>query len=522
MKLGLMLASCARRFPDREAVVCGARRLTFGALEVRANRLANALIAAGQKPGDRVLLYLPNSVELVEAIMAVARSGGLIVPVSTRLAPAEVAFLVADCEPSVLIFAPSFRATATASAANLASVILIATETPEAGEQGLEDMIAAASAAPPPPLPPDHDDLVIGYTSGTTGRPKGAIGGHNNLLLVHGHINSLIWGLTGDDRLLVTTPMAHRTGLARIANMLTLGLRLVVMPRFDAIEAVDLIERERVTVAGVVPTIARLMLPEIERRPEACATFRTMLATGEVFPVELKERLRKALPNLRLFTYYSQTEANFITCLGPDEQRTHPHSVGRPVPGVEVRIVDPDLNDVAGGQPGEALVRCGMPGAIMTMRAYYNRPEATKETILDGGWIRTGDICRFDGDGYLYFVDRLKDMIVSGGFNIYSKEVELALSSHDAVADSAVIGVPDETFGEAVMAFVEPAHGMAVSEHELIEHCRSSIARYKKPKFIRFVDALPRTSSGKVQKNQLRAAAARATEDRTPVDATGQ
>jgi acyl-CoA synthetase (AMP-forming)/AMP-acid ligase II len=178
------------------------------------------------------------------------------------------------------------------------------------------------------------------------------------------------------------------------------------------------------------------------------------------------------------------------------------------VPGVEIRIVDPNLNDVPEGEPGEVLVRCGAPGAFMTMRAYYNRPEATAETILEGGWIRTGDAARRDRDGYLYFVDRVKDMIVSGGLNIYSKEVELALMDHPAVADAAVIGVPDPEFGEAVMAFVEKKPGAPATEHELIDHCRKLIASYKKPKSIRFVDALPRTGTGKVMKGELRKRAA--------------
>jgi len=265
-----------------------------------------------------------------------------------------------------------------------------------------------------------------------------------------------------------------------------------------------LIAREGVTYIGCVPTIARLLAPEIERRPEACATLRSIMATGEVFPVGLKKRLLEALPKLQIFSFYGQTESGFIACLRPEEQTTHPDSVGRAVPGVEIRIVDENLNDLPDGEPGEVLVRCGMPGDIMTMREYYNRPEANKETMLDGGWIRTGDIFRRDANGYLYFVDRATDMIVSGGLNIYSKEVELALIDHPSVADAAVIGVPDEDFGEAVMAFVQMEEGESVSADALISHCRELIASYKKPKYIRFIDALPVTGTGKVQKQVLR------------------
>jgi acyl-CoA synthetase (AMP-forming)/AMP-acid ligase II len=302
--------------------------------------------------------------------------------------------------------------------------------------------------------------------------------------------------------------MAHRTGLGRVANSVCLGSTLVILPKFDPKAAVDIIEREACTVLGCVPTIARMMLPEIERRPAACRSLKTLVATGEAFPVEVKTRLLKALPDLRIFSFYAQTESGFVACLRPEEQATHAASIGRPVPGVEIRIVDPSLNDVPDGEAGEVLVRCGAPGAFMTMREYYNRPDATAETILDGGWIRTGDAARRDRDGYLYFVDRVKDMIVSGGLNIYSKEVELALIEHPGVADAAVIGVPDAEFGEAVMAFVERRPGTAATEGELVEHCRKLIASYKKPKFVRFVDSLPRTGTGKVVKGDLRKRAA--------------
>jgi acyl-CoA synthetase (AMP-forming)/AMP-acid ligase II len=504
MKLGTMLADCAMRYPDREAMVCGDRRVTFAELDTRASRLANALLAEGQAFGDRVALYLPNGAELVEAMAAVARSGGVIVPISTRLTTGEVRYIFDDCEPAFVFFAPEFREAAYEAADGLDGVRMVAIAEPEAGELGFERLIEAGSPAAPPALPVDKDDLVIGYTSGTTGNPKGAVNTHRNLISVNGFMNSIEWGLGRTDRTLVTTPMAHRTGLGRVTNMLCLGSSLVILPRFDPADAVDLIEREGCTVIGVVPTIARLLLPEIERRPEACRTLRKMLATGEAFPVEVKKRLLAALPDLGIYSFYAQTESGFITSLRPEEQFDHGASCGRAVPGVELRIVDADLKDVADGEAGEVLVRCGEPGEIMTMREYYRLPEATAATIVEGGWIRTGDVCRRDAGGYLFFVDRVKDMIVSGGLNIYSKEVELALIAHPAVADAAVIGVPDDEFGESVLAFVERESGATAQADELIDHCREQIASYKKPKHVRFIDALPRTGTGKVQKQELR------------------
>ena len=381
---------------------------------------------------------------------------------------------------------------------------MIAMDSPEGDEFDFEDLIRAGSGAELPSIPPDDDDCVIGYTSGTTGNPKGAIATHRNLILIHGLMNAVEFRLSGADRTLVTTPMAHRTGLGHIANMFCLGSSIVIMPRFDPVEAVDLIEREEVTVISCVPTIARLFAPEVERRPEACASLRTMMATGEIFPVALRDRLMAVLPDLQIFSFFAQTETGFVTCLRPEEQEAQPQSLGRAVPGVEIRIVDENLNDLPDGEAGEALVRCGMPGEITTMREYHNRPEANRENILEGGWMKTGDVFRRDEDGYLYFVDRAKDMIVSGGLNIYSKEVELVLIDHPLVGDAAVIGVPDAEFGESVMAFVQVEEGGTVSAEALIEHCRERIASYKKPKYVRFVDALPMTGTGKVQKRELR------------------
>ena len=512
MKLGTMLADCALRYPNREAVVCGTRRVTFSELDRRTNRLANSLLTEGQEFGDRIALYLPNGAELVEAMAAVARSGGIIVPISTRLTSTEVRYIFEDCKPSFVFFAPEFREAAYEATVGLGPTKLVAIAEPGSGELGFEQMIQSGSETATPPLPVDNDDLVIGYTSGTTGNPKGAINTHKNITCVHGFMNSIEWGLSRADRTLVTTPMAHRTGLGRVANMLCLGSSLVILPRFDPAAAIDLMEREHCTVLGVVPTIARLLLPEIERRPEACRTFSKMLATGEAFPVDIKKRLLETLPDLEIHSFYAQTESGFISNLRPDEQFDHADSCGRAVPGVELRIVDSNLDDLADGEAGEVLVRCGDPGKIMTMREYYNLPEATAETIVQGGWIRTGDVCRRDTEGFLHFVDRVKDMIVSGGLNVYSKEVELALVAHPAVADAAVIGVPDPEFGESVMAFIERETGAPAAPIDLIEHCREHIASYKKPKYVRFIETLPRTATGKVRKQELRQMVAAETE----------
>ena len=256
---------------------------------------------------------------------------------------------------------------------------------------------------------------------------------------------------------------------------------------------------------GMVPTVGRMLLPEIEAAPERFRTLRAAVVTGEAFPVEVKQRLLRVLPKLELHSFFAMTEVGAITNLGPSEQFDKGASVGRVNPGVELKLVDDKGARVPVGDTGEILVRSGPPGSCLTMRGYYNNPQATAEAI-DNGWVKTGDLGRFDAEGYLYIVDRKKDMVLSGGYNIYSKEVELVLQAHPAVQDAAVIGVPDPVFGEAVAAFVELRPGASATEADIIEHCRERIAGYKKPKFVRFASPLPRNSTGKVQKFELRKA----------------
>ncbi|MCX7157966.1 MAG: fatty acid--CoA ligase family protein, partial [Proteobacteria bacterium] len=341
------------------------------------------------------------------------------------------------------------------------------------------------------------------YTSGTTGKPKGAIITQANYIMLAAYINGLQWNLTPADRILATTPLAHRSAFQRLLNMVCAGASLVVMPRFDAKEAARIIEKEGITLMGMVPTVGRMLLPEIEAAPERFRTLRAAVVTGEAFPVEVKQRLLRVLPKLELHSFFAMTEVGAITNLGPSEQFDKGASVGRVNPGVELKLVDDKGERVPVGDTGEILVRSGPPGSCLTMRGYYNNPEATREAI-DNGWVKTGDLGRFDAEGYLYIVDRKKDMVLSGGYNIYSKEVEAAIMGVPGVHDVAVVGVPDAVYGEAVAAFVETHPGQSVAAEHIIEHCRENIASYKKPRYVRFVNALPRNSTGKVLKYELR------------------
>jgi long-chain acyl-CoA synthetase len=496
MRLATFLAANATARPHADAVLSGDRRLSFAELDESTTRLANALRGRGIGVGDRVALALPNGVEFVQAFLAVVKAGAVAVPVNTRLAPDEVAFILADCAPAGVLCGPEEQQRYLTGRAGDGLLIVSTGADPGFGR------LAAEGGRTLPEVPVDADDCVISYTSGTTGTPKGAILTQANYIVLNGFLNGLMWGLRPDDRQLITTPLAQRTGLARIMNMVCHGCAVVIPPRFDAAAAAELIEAERITLMGTVPTVARMLLPEIERDPARFASLRVFIATGESFPMALRRRLHAALPQTAIHSFYALTEVGLVAWMGPDEQFDHPTSVGRVQPGVEARLLDSEQRAVPVGEVGELWVRSGPPGRFLSMRGYYGRPEETAQTIRDG-WVATGDLGRFDEAGYLQLVDRKKDMIVSGGFNVYSKEVELAIADHPDVRDVAVIGVPDEIYGEAVTAFVEPHPGARLTVEDIVDHCRPRIAGYKKPRHVYFVPELPRNSTGKVLKRQL-------------------
>jgi long-chain acyl-CoA synthetase len=502
VKFASFLATFARRTPDKDAVICGAERLSFAALHDSTDRLAHALRALGVGVGDRVAILLHNTVEFPRAFLAISKSGGIAVPVNTRLAPAEIAWILEDSAPKAVFISDETRELYARAAAGAQDVVRIAVGSAGPGEHAIGALIA--SGAPGPlEVPVEFDDSMIVYTSGTTGKPKGAILTQANSIIPNGYLNQLQLGVSARDRQLVTTPLAHRTGFARMTNMILHGCTLVVMPKFEAAEVAHTVREERITVIGMVPTVGRLLLGEIERAPENFATLEVITVTGEAFPLDVKQRIHAALPRVRMYSFFAMTEVGSMTLLGPEEQFTHPASLGRLNPGVELRIVDADGRDVAPGEVGEMWVRTGEPGRYLTMRCYFNKPEATAETIRDG-WVATGDMARIEPDGHIYIMDRKKDMVLSGGYNIYSKEVELVLQSHPAVQDAAVIGVPDALYGEAVAAFIELRPGAGATADEIVAHCRDRIAGYKKPKYVRFLAPLPRNSTGKVQKFELR------------------
>jgi long-chain acyl-CoA synthetase len=421
----------AARRPGHVALVCGGRRLTYDELRQSIEKRKGR-----PRVGERVAVQVPNSIEFVEQAYSAWAAGAVVVPINTRLSPQEVQFILEDSKA---------------------------------------------------PVPSDPDDCLILYTSGTTGQPKGAVSTHANVIVQNVDHHVAAWGIGEDDRFLATTPLAHRAGIGRLVNALGLGGTLVIMEKFDAAEALALIERDRITVAGLPPTVIRMMLPAIRSDPGKCRSLRRVIVSTEAFPAHLMREVSALLPRTQFYGVYGMSEAA-VSSASLEEQLERPGTVGRPLPGVEVRI-----------ESDELLVR----GKDAVMRGYFNRPEANAEAFR-GGWFHTGDLARQDADGYLYIVDRKKDMVVTGGYNVYSKEVEQALARHADISDAAVIGVPDALYGEAVAAFVERRPGARLDAQAVIEHCRALLAGYKKPRHVVFVDSLPRNSLGKVLKSELR------------------
>lgn len=501
MKLPAYLAAQAQIRPDKAALVCGDSRVTFRQLHDDSSRIATYLHQAGVSIGDRVAICLPNCCEFVTIFFAIVKCGAIAMPINMRLSANEIGVIFRDAAPAAVFFSESERGTIDRLTEGEAVRRFFVGSSPGADDVALASMLAID--ARPIDVPPECDDCMISYTSGTTGRPKGVITTQANYIVANGFLNAMHWKLAADDRIVITTPLAHRTAFARVGNMAVLGATLYITPRLDLEDLTRLIETEKISLISIVPTVGRMMLPSIEAAPQRFRSLRVLVATGEAFPVEIKRRLMAALPALQIFSFFAMTEAGALAMLQPHEQLAHSHSVGRVTPGVELRLVNDDGALVPTGEAGEIWVRSGLPGQYLLFRTYFQHPEAMRDAFHEG-WFKTGDIGRFDDEGYLYIVDRKKDMVLTGGYNVYSKEVELVLLRHEGVADAAVIGVPDAIYGEAVAACITLEAGARVTAEALLQWCAGELAGYKKPRHILFMSELPRNSTGKVLKNELR------------------
>ncbi|WP_171165450.1 long-chain-fatty-acid--CoA ligase [Streptomyces sp. I05A-00742] len=505
-------AHWAARSPDAEALVSGADRRTWHELRSRADRLRGALRAAGVGRGGRVAVVGRNSASCLEAVLAAAGAGAATAVLNWRLAPPELAYVLADSGAEVLFADAALLDPLRTALRDLpAPPSLVVTGTPDApvtgGAVAYESLIERAEPLPAlDGLDPD-DTCVILYTSGTTGFPKGAELTHRGLL-EQGAALLAVLPLGPEDRSLAVLPFFHVGGVCYAITTMLAGAPTVVL-REPAPDAICRAVADGVTHLVLVPA----MLPGIMRSgPEAVAAFsrlRHCLYGASPMPLPVLRRALDLFPRTRFLQLYGMTEVSgAVTALAPEVHRdpAQAHrltSAGRPLPGVETRVVDPATGAaVLPGHRGELWLR-----TRQRMKGYLGNPAATAETITEDGWLRTGDLARVDEDGFVFVEDRLKDLIITGGENVCPAEVERVLAEHPAVAETAVIGVPDEKWGESVHAVLAPAPGARINAAELRAHCRERLAGYKCPRSVEVVEALPRNATGKIDKNALRAAA---------------
>ncbi len=497
--VGRIGAAAARAAPGKVALTDGVVSLTFGDLDRRADGLAAGLVNLGVKKGDVVSAYLPNCIAYVIVVLAVARAGGVFSPVNPRLKEGEIADLLALARPRCVVAAAD-RTGAIERAAARAGI-----ERPDVVSVDLDGRPGGAfdrlCGSPPGALPgvsPD-DDFSLMFTSGTTGRPKGALSTHRaRMTWIRKAIG--VYGLGPGDTYLGIMPQAHSAGLTFTLMHLHVGGRVHIQRDFDAAEYLELVARERVTSSLVVPTVLVMVLEELERGsgPRNLESLSRLVTCGSPLQRATRERvLERVTP--RLFDYYGSTESNSMTVLEPEDQRRRPASVGRPFAGVEIRIAGEDGAALPAGEVGEIL--CLNPSV---MRGYLNDPAATAAAFTDG-WFHTGDLGYLDEDGYLHLVGRLKEIVISGGVNIHPAEVERALMSHPAVLDCAVVGLPDEKWGEIVTACVVPRRGERPDLADLQSHCARELADYKKPRRLELAGAIPRNAAGKTVRAELAA-----------------
>jgi acyl-CoA synthetase (AMP-forming)/AMP-acid ligase II len=501
VNIGDLLRRRAHLAPDTEAFVEPAtgRRLTYRELNERANRVANGLRGIGVEQGDRVALLLMNGAEFVESFSAVAKIGAVNVPLNWRLVPEELEFILADAGATVLVYGAEFAEVAAelrsrGDATALQHWVQVGGDAPDHAVE-YDDWLDTSSDAEPPLVGWDDDLLFIMYTSGTTGPPKGVMHTHTTVMWAIQTINSTADFRVGD-RFLNALPMFHVGALTPSLCVMYRGLTLVAMRAFDPSDAWQQLHDERITTTLLVPAMLQFMLAVHDAERHDASTLRWVMSGAAPVPLELIKTYEAM--GIEIHQVYGLTESCGPACLITGEDAlARAGSTGRSFFHTDVRVVRDDGCDCEPGEPGEVLVR-----GPHVMVGYWNRPDATADAIVDG-WLRTGDVATMDADGFVTIVDRTKDMLISGGENVYPAEIENVLLGHPAIIDAAVIGVPSATWGESPLAVVVVCDGNVCAE-DVMAHTRGKLAPFKTVKKVEFVAEIPRNPSGKILKRELR------------------
>lgn len=506
--VGEILERNAFRYPKFESLLLNQRRITYEYLNKRVNQLAHSLLEVNVAKGDKVGILSRNRQEMIEIFFAAAKIGALSVPLNFRLSPNELSYIVDNSDCKILFFEDLF----TETIENIRSDAKLVSEWVQIGQASnsdykqYESMVNTGNSYKPEIDVQDDDEVFIIYTAGTTGRPKGALLTHKNFVS-----NSLEMidasnqsqprrsGLEPiPTKVLTVAPLFHVASILNVVRTM-LEAKTIVLRDFEPEELLKTIESEKITNVFFVPTMWRILMGHASFSKYDVSSVRIAGYGADITPNSLKRQILDAFPNASLYEAFGQTEMSATTTYMKHQDALRKEgAVGLPLRMVSVRIVDHNMNDVPVHEVGEIVYRG--PGMF---KGYYNNQSET-EIAFEGGWFHSGDLVKRDEEGFIYVVDRKKDMIVSGGENIYSAEVEEVLRMHPMIKEAAVVGVEDPKWGEAVKAFVVIEQGCKISEDEIIEACTKHLARFKKPKYIEFLSSLPRSATGKILKTKLR------------------
>jgi long-chain acyl-CoA synthetase len=492
MNLASILVEAAERSGEKVALKLDDVELSYAALDEGSARVAGMLRAAGVGPGDRVGIMLPNVPYFPVAYYAVLRLGAVVVPMNVLLKGREVRYYLEDPGAKALIAWHGFEEAAREGADGLPVETFIVTP----GE--FEQQVAAAEPAREVVDRDAEDTAVILYTSGTTGSPKGAELTHANMLRNCQVVTESVIVVNEDDRLLGALPLFHSFGQTCTMNV-AINARATVslIPRFDPVKALEILERDRITIFEGVPTMYNAMLAVPDRDRYDLSSLRVCVSGGASLPVETLRAFEREF-GCKLLEGYGLSETSPVASFNHPHMEHKAGSIGTPIEGVEMKAIDDDGGEVPQGEPGEIAIR-----GHNVMKGYWERPDATAEAIDGDGWFKTGDVATVDDEGYFFIVDRKKDMIIRGGYNVYPREIEEVLYAHPAVLEAAVLAVPHDELGEEVGAAVVLGDGAEASAEEIREHCKSEVAAYKYPRHVWFLDELPKGPTGKILKREI-------------------
>ena len=490
MNLATILTESAASVPDHVALKLDDLEVTYGLLDEASARLAGLLRSQGFSPGDRVGIMLPNVPYFAVCYYGVLRAGGIVVPMNVLLKHREVAFYLRDPGARFLFAWHDLAPDAQAGAEETGAQCLLVA--PGEFEKLLQDAEPAREVADVE----DSETAVVLYTSGTTGTPKGAELTHANLAR-NCEVSRRLFDLGPDAVTLGALPLFHSFGQTCAMNAtIGGGGTLTLIPRFDPAKALEIIQRDQVTVFEGVPTMYGAMLHCADRERFDTSSLEVCASGGSAMPVELMRGFEDAF-HCKVLEGYGLSETSPVASFNHPGRERKPGSIGTPIDGVEMKVVDEDGHEAPQGEVGEIVIK-----GHNVMKGYWNRPEATEETIRDG-WFHSGDMAEVDEDGYFFIVDRKKDMIIRGGYNVYPREIEEVLYEHPAVREAAVVGVPDDNLGEEVGAAVSLKEGAEASAEELREFVKDQVAAYKYPREVWFVDELPKGPTGKILKREI-------------------